>query len=85
MTIQEAAQITGRSPATIRRGIKAGRIPARLLPGPHGPYYDILPEALGAPTTPDIRAHLDRQTEALLLLVDRIDALIRLIHGRQRS
>jgi excisionase family DNA binding protein len=41
VTIREAAQLVGRTPATIRRYIRAGRLPARKDPGKFGEEYQI--------------------------------------------
>jgi hypothetical protein len=36
-----AAAELGVSVKTVRRAIKSGRLPARLIPGPHGPEYRV--------------------------------------------
>jgi excisionase family DNA binding protein len=55
MTIREAAHLVGRTPATIRRYIRAGRLPARKDPGKFGEEYHIGREdllALGLTASP---------------------------------
>jgi len=56
VTIREAAQLVGRTPATIRRYIRAGRLPARKDPGKFGEEYQISREdlmALGLTAAPE--------------------------------
>lgn len=41
MTIAQAAERLGVSTKTVRRWIKAGRLPAELVDGPYGPEYRV--------------------------------------------
>src|SRR5438093_12835388 len=48
LTIREASEAIGRAPATIRRYIKSGRLPAEKEKGKFGDEFKIHPEALQA-------------------------------------
>jgi hypothetical protein len=48
LTIREASEAIGRAPATIRRYIKSGRLPAEKEQGKFGEEFKIQPEALQA-------------------------------------
>lgn len=41
MTIREAAGALAVAPKTVRRMIRRGELPARVVPGSYGPTYDI--------------------------------------------
>ena len=85
-----AAAELGVSEKTVRRAIKSGRLPARLIPGPHGPEYRVDITQLIQPSSrnqdpkqgepkPNRRSaegkSQTKESEALTLLSQRINAL----------
>jgi excisionase family DNA binding protein len=46
LSVSEAAQRLGVAEKTVRRWIKAGKLPARLVEGPYGPTYRVPAEAI---------------------------------------
>ncbi len=52
LTVPEAARRAGRDPETIRRWIRAGRLPARKIGTQHVIEEGDLAEILGAPSLP---------------------------------
>jgi hypothetical protein len=67
LTIREASQLIGRTPATVRRYIRSGRLPARKEVGKFGEEYKILRDdllALGlSPSSSDLPARVEENTD----------------------
>ncbi len=66
LTIREASQLIGRTPATVRRYIRSGRLPALKEVGKFGEEYKILRDdllALGlSPSSSDLPARVEEDT-----------------------
>lgn len=73
LSINEAAERLGVSARTVRRWIKAGRLQADMVNGPHGPQYFIPVEAINTAqhVIDVVKVERKNEPEALALAVAR--------------